>query len=86
MLLILIIHFPLYSFAQNYHSKLINLNGHIKSPVTSMCQSNDGFIWLGTDLGIIRYDGTNYTVLARILRVKKRSRSHLASASGISFT
>lgn len=26
MLLILIIHFPLYSFAQNYHSKLISMD------------------------------------------------------------
>ncbi|MDP2175824.1 MAG: histidine kinase [Bacteroidota bacterium] len=65
MFLILIIHSPFYVFAQYFHSELVNHNGNIKGTITSIYQSKDGMMWFGTDLGIVRYDGTHYKTIKK---------------------
>ncbi len=48
-------------FFDNYKTT----DGMESSKVYSICQTNDGFVWLGTDVGLTRFDGfqfQNYTI------------------------
>ncbi len=49
-------------FAQNPVARNINAeNGLPSNTVYNMLQDDDGYIWLGHDKGLSRYDGTNFT-------------------------
>ena len=52
-----------YSYAQNtdYIFKHITVNdGLISNNVTALYQCKDGFMWIGTQSGLQRYDGTRF--------------------------
>jgi signal transduction histidine kinase/ligand-binding sensor domain-containing protein len=40
-------------------------NGLPQNTVQALAQSSDGFIWLGTEVGLVRFDGNNFVVLDR---------------------
>ncbi len=57
---------PICSFAQQLAVRNISMeNGLPSNAVRSIVQDKDGFVWLGTDNGLCRYDG--YTI--RPLRI-----------------
>jgi ligand-binding sensor domain-containing protein/signal transduction histidine kinase len=37
-------------------------NGLPQNTVQALAQTKDGFIWLGTEVGLVRFDGTNFVV------------------------
>jgi hypothetical protein len=43
-----------------YYNKLNNLNGLPSNKVFDIYQDSKGFIWLGTEAGLIRFDSKNY--------------------------
>lgn len=40
---------------------ITSTDGLIKNKVTAICQDSEGFIWIGTQVGLQRYDGTRFT-------------------------
>ena len=45
-----------------YLSKITTHNGLVSNEVTSMLQDSKGFIWIGTDDGLHKFDGYDITV------------------------
>ena len=43
-------------FFDNYKTT----DGIESSKIYSICQTNDGFVWLGTDIGLTRFDGSHF--------------------------
>lgn len=41
--------------------------GYPGGTVTSFAQTSDGYLWIGTDLGLIRFDGLNFRVFDRAI-------------------
>ena len=56
--------FPALLSAQDwaYLSKITTHNGLVSNEVTSMLQDSKGFIWIGTDDGLHKFDGYDITV------------------------
>ena len=51
------------SYAQNadlIFKHLTVSNGLLNNNITTLCKDKDGFIWIGTQLGLQRYDGTRF--------------------------
>ena len=49
------------SFSQNFYSKQFNyLNGLPTMTIYSLYCADDGFIWIGSGIGLIRYDGVAF--------------------------
>jgi len=40
-------------------------NGLPQNSVTALLQSRDGFVWLGTEAGLVRFDGTSFRLFER---------------------
>ena len=40
-------------------------NGLPQNTVQAMVQTRDGFIWLGTEVGLVRFDGNSFQVFDR---------------------
>ncbi|HVU46844.1 MAG TPA: two-component regulator propeller domain-containing protein [Terracidiphilus sp.] len=40
-------------------------NGFIYGEIFAISQSNDGYLWIGTDQGLVRFDGTTFMLLDR---------------------
>lgn len=62
-LLIYLFNWVNYSYAQNtdYIFKHITVSdGLVNNNVTALCQDSDGFMWIGTQSGLQRYDGTRF--------------------------
>ncbi len=48
-------------FSQNYTTYVLNNEiGMVSNLVKSVAQDGDGFIWIASDAGLIRYDGKNF--------------------------
>lgn len=59
----LLLVFPLFSFGQKFRVKDMGVErGLSQSKVRAILQSRDGFMWLGTQDGLNRFDGYNYEV------------------------
>ena len=41
--------------------------GFIGGTIHAICQSNDGYLWIGTDRGLVRFDGFNFTLVQQPL-------------------
>lgn len=39
--------------------------GYAGGVIYAICQSNDGYLWLGTDRGLVRFDGEKFTLIQR---------------------
>lgn len=64
--------------AQSIHFKHLTINdGLSHSWVRSMCQDKFGFMWIGTDDGLNRYDGTNF----RVYRKENQNEHSISSSS-----
>ena len=64
LLYIIWVLFPALLSAQDwaYLSKITTHNGLVSNEVTSMLQDSKGFIWIGTDDGLHKFDGYDITV------------------------
>jgi hypothetical protein len=49
------------SFAQNYATKLYDERlGLYQKSISEILKDDDGFLWLGTESGLVRFDGSNF--------------------------
>src|SRR6476660_4417745 len=48
---------PVLSVTQYAHTSWTNREGYSKGAIYSITQTADGFIWLGTEFGLLRFDG-----------------------------
>src|SRR5260370_41856882 len=51
---------PSLDINQYAHTAWTIRDGALKSIVTTIAQTPDGYLWLGTELGIIRFDGVRF--------------------------
>jgi ligand-binding sensor domain-containing protein len=53
--------FALNSFAQNYTAKIYDERlGLYQKFISEILKDDDGFLWLGTESGLVRFDGSNF--------------------------
>ena len=58
------------TFAQNKpikFNRITSSNGLSQNKVAAIVQDNDGFIWLGTEDGLNKYDGYNFQIFSEFL-------------------
>lgn len=68
-------------FVKNYTSA----NGLPTNKIIGCCQDSEGFLWFGTDAGVIRFDGSNFVNLTKedglsdniVMRIKEDSSKRL---------
>lgn len=58
---------PSKSIAQYVHDKWDVEKGFLGGTVNAICQSQDGYLWIGTERGLVRFDGFNFTLIQRPL-------------------
>jgi ligand-binding sensor domain-containing protein/two-component sensor histidine kinase len=58
---------PAKSTSQYVHSRWGKDKGFIGGTVYAICQSNDGYLWIGTDRGLVRFDGEKFALIQRPL-------------------
>ncbi len=51
----------------SYTGWLFTSSEAVASDYTSLCQDNDGFLWIGTDRGLFRFEGNSYDIYAASL-------------------
>jgi ligand-binding sensor domain-containing protein len=51
--------------SQYIHDAWGDSNGFLGGAVYSIAQSPDGYLWIGTERGLVRFDGFNYTLIQR---------------------
>ncbi len=54
---------PAKSISQYVHSKWGKESGFIGGIIYAIGQSDDGYLWLGTDRGLVRFDGERFTLI-----------------------
>jgi ligand-binding sensor domain-containing protein/signal transduction histidine kinase len=53
--------------SQYVHDKWGEDNGFIGGSIYAIRQSADGYLWIGTERGLVRFDGSNFTLIQRPL-------------------
>src|SRR5438552_19023648 len=53
--------------SQYVHDKWGANRGFVGGAVYAICQSDDGYLWIGTDRGLVRFDGLTFTLIQRHL-------------------
>ena len=48
---------PAFDVSQYAHTAWIFREGFAQAPVSSIAQTPDGYLWLGTEFGLLRFDG-----------------------------
>jgi len=56
---------PSKSLSQYAHDRWDSARGFLGGTVYAICQSADGYLWIGTERGLVRFDGFHFTLLAR---------------------
>jgi signal transduction histidine kinase/ligand-binding sensor domain-containing protein len=51
---------PSHNISQYGHTAWRVRDGHFPAAVTSIAQTGDGYLWVGTDGGLLRYDGVRF--------------------------
>jgi ligand-binding sensor domain-containing protein len=58
---------PTRRISQYVHDKWGENNGFIGERIYAIRQSADGYLWIGTERGLVRFDGSNFTLIQRPL-------------------
>src|SRR5260370_31328394 len=53
--------------SQYVHDKWGANRGFLGGTVYAICQSDDGYLWIGTERGLVRFDGFTFTLIQRPL-------------------
>src|SRR5438270_2799307 len=53
--------------SQYVHDKWGEDRGFLGGAVYAICQSGDGYLWIGTERGLVRFDGFTFTLIQRPL-------------------
>jgi signal transduction histidine kinase/ligand-binding sensor domain-containing protein len=53
--------------SQYVHDKWGANRGFVGGAVYAICQSDDGYLWIGTERGLVRFDGFTFTLMQRPL-------------------
>ena len=56
---------PTRAMSQYIHDKWGVERGFLGGTVYAICQSSDGYLWIGTERGLVRFDGFNFTLIQR---------------------
>src|SRR5262252_1069981 len=51
---------PAFEVSQYAHKSWTASDGYFKGSVTAIAQTPDGYLWLGTDFGLVRFDGVRF--------------------------
>jgi signal transduction histidine kinase/ligand-binding sensor domain-containing protein len=55
------------AMSQYIHEKWGVERGYLGGTVYAICQSDDGYLWIGTDRGLVQFDGFNFKLIQRPL-------------------
>jgi len=58
---------PNRSLSQYVHNVWRSDNGFLGGAVYAICQSQDGYLWFGTERGLVRFDGVDFRLIQRPL-------------------
>ena len=58
---------PARAVSQYVHDKWGANRGFLGGTVYAICQSDDGYLWIGTERGLVRFDGFAFTLIQRPL-------------------
>src|SRR3981081_4705558 len=58
---------PARAVSQYVHDKRGANRGVLGGTVYAICQSDDGYLWIGTERGLVRFDGFAFTLIQRPL-------------------
>ena len=58
---------PARAVSQYVHDKWGPNRGFVGGAVYAICQSDDGYLWIGTERGLVRFDGFTFTLIQRPL-------------------
>src|ERR1700691_5193661 len=56
---------PTRKISQYVHDRWGQDKGFIGGRIYAICQSVDGYLWIGTERGLVRFDGFNFTLIQR---------------------
>lgn len=56
---------PSRSVSQYIHEKWGEDRGFVGGAIYAIGQSTDGYLWIGTERGLVRFDGSNFTLIER---------------------
>lgn len=56
---------PSKTLSQYAHDRWDPARGFLGGAVYAICQSADGYLWIGTERGLVRFDGFHFTLLPR---------------------
>ncbi len=55
------------TMAQYIHEQWGAEKGFLGGTIYAICQSDDGYLWIGTERGLVRFDGSQFTLIQRPL-------------------
>ena len=58
---------PARKISQYVHDRWGEDKGFVGGRIYAICQSVDGYLWIGTERGLVRFDGFNFTLIQRPL-------------------
>jgi len=58
---------PTRKISQYVHDRWGQDKGFIGGRIYAICQSADGYLWIGTERGLVRFDGSNFILIQRPL-------------------
>ena len=53
------------AMSQYVHERWGQDRGFVGGNIYAICQSGDGYLWIGTERGLVRFDGVNFTLMQR---------------------
>lgn len=56
---------PAEALSQSLHERWSAESGFPGGAVFAICQSQDGYLWIGTERGLVRFDGRDFTLMQR---------------------
>lgn len=56
---------PVGAKSQSLHDRWTAEGGFPGGAVFALCQSQDGYLWIGTERGLVRFDGRDFTLMQR---------------------
>ena len=54
---------PSVEISQFVHDRWTAENGLLGGSIYAICQSSDGYLWIGTERGLVRFDGSHFTLI-----------------------